>query len=93
MKNILAFLTEYKAKKTALEELEETVKNMKAEIELFVKDNSIPDENGKYKFRCGQYTVSITPMTKTWIDNAILDCIPEAENFRKETAYTRTIVK
>lgn len=93
MKNVLAYLTEYKAKKAALDKLDEEVKAMKAEIEQYVTTNVQADDKGKYKYTCGQYTVTITPCVKTWVDNAILDCIPEAEDFRKETEYNRTIVK
>lgn len=93
MKNVLAFLTEYKAKKAELENLEEKVKAMKAELETFIKANNEPDEKGKYKYTCGQYVVTITPCVKTWIDNAILDTVPEAEAFKKQSPYDRTIVK
>ena len=93
MKNVLAFLTEYKAKKAELESLEEKVKAMKEEIESFVKANNKPDNKGKYRYTCGQYTVTITPCVKTWIDNAILESVPEAENFKKQSPYDRTIVK
>lgn len=93
MKNVLAFLTEYKAKKAELENLEEKVKAMKAELENFVKANNKPDEKGKYKYTCGQYVVTITPCIKTWIDNAILETVPEAEAFKKQSPYDRTIVK
>ena len=93
MKNVLAFLTEYKAKKAELDKLEEAVKAMKTELVKYVKENNAPDEKGKYKYTCGQYVVTITPTTKTWIDNAILESIPEAEGFKKQTTYDTTIVK
>ena len=93
MKNVLAFLTEYKAKKAELEILEEKVKAMKAELEDFIKTNNKPDEKGKYKYICKPYVVTITPCVKTWIDNAILETVPEAEAFKKQSPYDRTIVK
>jgi len=93
MKNVLAFLTEYKAKKAELDKLEESVKAMKTELVRYVKENNVPDEKGKYKYTCGQYVVTITPTTKTWIDNAILESIPEAESFKKQTTYDTTTVK
>lgn len=93
MKNVLAFLTEYKAKKAELELLEEKVNAMKAELESFIKANNEPDEKGKYKYTCKPYIVTITPCVKTWVDNAILEAVPEAEAFKKQSQYNRTIVK
>ena len=93
MKNVLAFLTEYKAKKAELETLETKVKAMKAELESFIKENNAPDDKGKYKYVCGQYVVTITPCVKTWVDNSILDELPEAVAYKKESPYDRTIVR
>jgi len=93
MKNILAFLTEYKKLKVESDTLKEKLDGMKSELETYIKENNAPDEKGKYKYTCGQYTVTITPCVKTWIDNAILETIPEAKDFKRESAYDRTIVK
>ena len=95
MKNVLAFLTAYKAKKAQLDSLTDEVNAMKAELENYTKANNIPDENGKYKFVCGQYTVTITPCTRTDIDKKRLETEkPDiAKEYSKTTEYNRTIVK
>ena len=93
MKNVLAFLTEYKKLKADFDAMKEKLDGMKDELETFVKSNNMPDDKGKYKYTCGQYVVTITPCVKTWVDNAILESIPEAENFKRQSPYDRTIVK
>ena len=95
MKNLLAFLTQYKAKKALLDNLTEEVEAMKKELESYTMENNTPDNNGKYKFTCGQYTVTITPCTRTDIDKKRLEAEkPEiAEEYKKTTEYNRTTVK
>ena len=93
MKNVLAFLTEYKKLKADFDAMKEKLDGMKDELEIFVKSNNMPDDKGKYKYICGQYVVTITPCVKTWVDNAILESIPEAESFKRQSPYDRTIVK
>lgn len=95
MKNLLAFLTTYKAKKAQLDTLTAEVENMKAELIAYTKGNHNADGKGKYSFVCGQYTVTITPCTRTDIDKKRLESeMPEvAEKYKKETTFDRTIVK
>ena len=95
MKNILAFLTSYKAKKAQFDALKEELENMKTELETYTKENYESDENNKYKFTCGQYTVTITPCTKTDIDKKRLENeLPDiARQYLKITEYSRTTVK
>lgn len=95
MRNLLAFLTTYKAKKAQLDNLTEEVEAMKKELENYTMENNTPDGNGKYKFTCGQYTVTITPCTRTDIDKKRLEAEkPDiAEAYKKTTEYNRTTVK
>ena len=95
MKNILTFLTSYKAKKAQFDALKEELENMKTELETYTKENYTSDENNKYKFTCGQYTVTITPCTKTDIDKKRLENeLPDiARRYSKITEYSRTTVK
>ena len=95
MKNLLAFLTQYKAKKAQLDSLTEEINAMKTELESYTIANNKPDNNGKYRFVCGQYTVTITPCTRTDIDKKRLEAEkPEiAEEYKKTTEYNRTTVK
>lgn len=95
MMNLLAFLTQYKAKKTQLDNLTEEVEVMKKKLESYTMENNTPDENGKYRFTCGQYTVTITPCTRTDIDKKRLEAEkPDiAEAYKKTTEYNRTTVK
>ena len=95
MKNLLVFLTQYKAKKAQADALNEEVEAMKKELESYTMENNTPDESGKYKFTCGQYTVTITPCTRTDIDKKRLEAEkPDiAEAYKKTTEYNRTTVK
>ena len=95
MKNLLAFLTQYKAKKALLDSLSEEVETMKKELEQYTISSYEQDEKGKYKFVCGQYTVIITPCKRTDIDKKRLEIEkPEiALEYAKVTEYNRTTVK
>lgn len=95
MKNLLVFLTQYKAKKAQLDSLTEEVEAMKKEIESYTMANNEPDEKGKYKFTCGQYMVTITPCTRKEIDKKRLEAEkPEiAKEYEKISEFNRTIVK
>lgn len=94
MKNMLAFLTEYKSEKAKLKAQEEKVNNMLKEIEKYTIENIEEDDNGKRKFTCGQYTVSITKCTRKDIDKKRLENDhPEIiEEYTKTMEYNRTIV-
>ena len=95
MKNLLAYLTTYKAKKAQLESLQAEVDAMKDEIEKYTMANNTPDEKGKYKFSCGQYIITVTPCEKTWIDKTALEKdLPDiAKKYEKATEYNRTTVR
>jgi len=95
MKNILAFLTAFKAKKARLDKLTEEYESMKKEIESYTMENNTPDENGKYKIVVGQYTITISPVTRTDIDKKRLEQeLPDvAKEYEKISTYNRTIVK
>lgn len=93
--NILTYLTEYKAKKALLDNLDKEVKSMKEELEKYTKEKYKPDAKGKYTFTCGQYTVSITPCKRDDIDKKSLESdYPDiAKKYTKTIEYNRTIVK
>lgn len=93
--NILTMLTEYKAKKANLDKEQEELDKLKEEIESYTMENTSPDEKGKYKYTCGQYVVTITPCSKSYIDKTSLETdLPEiATKYTKVTTYNRTIVK
>lgn len=94
MKNLLIFLTEYKNEKAKLKAQEEKVNNMQKELEEYTIGNYEIDNKGRYKFTCGQYTVTVTVCTRTDIDKARLtNDHPEImEEYKKTTEYTRTRV-
>ena len=95
MKNVLAFLTTYKAKKAELDKLTAEIESMKREITEYTKEKVNADDNGKYTFTCGQYTVTISACTRTDIDKKRLAVeLPEiAEQYKTETQYERMTVK
>ena len=93
MKNILAYLTSYKAKTAQLKQLTEQVETMKKELNAYAKENGIKTEKG-FSFVCGQYTVTITECTRTDLDKKRLasehpELIPE---YTTKTTYEKTIV-
>ena len=94
MKNLLAFLTEYKTKKAMKDKLEKELDQMKAELEAYTREKVAP-ENGKYYFTCGQYEVTITPCRREDIDKKRLqEELPAiAEQYKKIIEYDRTVVK
>ena len=89
MKNLLAYLTSYKAKKAQLDTLKEEVDAMKAELLGYALENYDRDEKGKLKFTCGQYTVTVTACKRTDIDKkALTEFNAElAKRFEKVTEY------
>ena len=95
MKNVLAFLTSYKAKKAELDKLTAEVESMKKELIDYTKEKVNADEKGKYTFTCGQYTITISACTRTDIDKKRLAVeLPEiAEQYKTETQYERMTVK
>ena len=94
MKNLLVFLTTYKSKKAQLDKLTEELESMKKELLSYTKE-TCENNDGKYSFVCGQYTVTITPCTRTDIDKKRLAVErPEiAEEYKTETTYERMTVK
>ena len=96
IKNMLAFLTSYKAKKAELDNLETELKAMKKEIIAHAEETGIvPDETGKIKFTHGQYIVTITEKTRTGIDKTGLENnYPDiAKQFETITTYPEVRVK
>ncbi len=89
MKNLLAYLTSYKAKKTQLDALKEEVDNMKAELLGYALENYERDEKGKIKFTHGQYTITVTACKRTDIDRKALEAFDAelAKRFEKVTEY------
>ena len=89
MKNLLAFLTSYKAKKAQLDALKDEVDAMKAELLGYALDNYERDPKGKIKFNYGQYTVTVTACKRTDIDKkALTEFDAElAKRFEKVTEY------
>ena len=95
MKNILAFLTAYKAKKAQHETLTDELKQMQKELDEYTKANYVPDANGKYKFTCGQYVVTLSPIERVDIDKTRLasDHPEIMDEYKKVTTYDRMNVK
>lgn len=94
MKNVLTFLTTYKAKKAQYDKLAEELESMKRELTEYTKE-TCENNAGKYSFVCGQYTVTISTCTRTDIDKKRLSAeLPEiAEQYKTETQYERMTVK
>lgn len=95
MKNVLAYLTEYKSKKAELDKLETEVKAMKNEIANYVLSKVERDEKGKAIYTCKPFTVTVTLCKRTGLDEkAIRELFPEiAKEHETETEYDRVIVK
>ena len=95
MKNVLATLTAYKAKKAEAEKLEKELENMKTEIMSYVLDKVERDAKGKATYICKPYTVTVTECTRTALDEkAIRELFPEiAKEHEKVTVYDRFSVK
>lgn len=89
MKNLLTFLTSYKAKKAQLDALKDEVDAMKAELLGYALENYDRDEKGKLKFTCGQYTVTVTACKRTDIDRKALEAFDAelAKKFEKISEY------
>lgn len=89
MKNLLATITAYKAKKAEAEKLTREAEAMKAELIEYMA--------GKHEnvIKCGQYVLTITECTRTGIDEKSLrEQFPAiAQEFEKVTTYNRFTVK
>lgn len=87
MKNILATLTMYKAKKNQLEALEKEIESIKQEILSYM--------NGQETITCGQYTATNKECTRTDIDKKTLQAkYPTiADELKTVTKYNRFTVK
>ena len=94
MKNLLAFLTKYKALKAKEDELHSEVESMKSELLTYI-GNNYAREDGKIKFTCGQYIVTLTEVARNGIDEkALKEKFPEvASQVAKITTYDRLAVK
>ena len=89
MKNLLATLTQYKALKAQIENLEAQLKEKREEITEYM------EEKGTRKLTCGQYIASITECEKKSLDEKkIRELYPEvASATEKVTKYERFTVK
>ena len=94
MKNLLAYITSFKAKKVQLKNLEAEVDEMQKELLGYIGSNYEKDESGKIRFTVGQYTVTLTTVEKTSVDKKALEAkYPEiAEEFKKVSTYDRLTV-
>ena len=94
MKNLLAFLTAFKAKKTQLKNLEKEVETMQSELLGYIGENYTKDENGKIRFTIGQYTVTLTECERESVDKKQLEeKYPEiAKEVKKISTYDRLTV-
>lgn len=95
MKNVLAYLTEYKAKKAELDRLDEEVKAMKKEITDYVLSKVERDEKGKAKYTCKPFTVTVTLCKRIGLDEkTIRELYPQiAKENETVTEYDRVTVK
>ena len=95
MKNVLAYLTEYKAKKAELDRLDEEVKAMKKEITDYVLSRVERDEKGKAKYVCKPFTVTVTLCKRIGLDEkTIRELYPSiAKENETVTEYDRVTVK
>ena len=89
MKNLLATITTYKAKKAEADKLMKEADKIKAELIGYMKEKETTS------IVIGQYTLTITECTKTSIDEKLLrerypDIAQEAE---KVTTYERFTAK
>lgn len=89
MKNLLATLTQYKALKAQIENLEAQLKEKRTEIEEYMA------EKETNKITCGQYIATITECTKKSLDEKMIrEQFPEvAQKAEKVTTYNRFTVK
>ena len=92
MKNVLAFLTEYKSKRAELDELKKLVDGMKDELTEYVLSR---DEKGKATYTCKPFVVTITECTRTGLDEkTIRELFPDiAKEYETVTTYDRVTVK
>lgn len=68
MKNVLAYLTEYKAMKAEYDKLEKQLDAMKKEISEYVLSKTERNENGKATYICKPFTVTVTECHRTKLD-------------------------
>lgn len=89
MKNLLATITAYKAKKAEAEKLAKEVEKMKSELVQYM------NEKATNSIICGQYVLTITECQKHSLDEkGIREKFPEIANeFEKITTYNRFTVK
>ena len=95
MKNVLAYLTEYKSKKAELDKLENEVKAMKKEITDYVLSKVERNEKGKAEYTCKPFTVTITLCKRIGLDEkTIRELYPDiAKANETVTEYDRVTVK
>lgn len=89
MKNLLATITAYKAKKAEADRLTREAEAMKAELLEYMEDKN------ETVIKCGQYVLTITECTKTSLDEkALREQFPAiAKDFERVTTYNRFSVK
>lgn len=89
MKNLLATITKYKAKKAEAEKIMKEADALKNELIGYMKDNDA------FSITCGQYVLTITECTRTGIDSGLLKSkYPEiAKETETVTTYERFTVR